>query len=247
MVRVDRELDELRPVNITMGVMKYAEGSALIEVGNTRLICTASVDDKVPQFAKGAGHGWITAEYAMLPRATPSRNPRDAVRGRASGRSYEIQRLIGRSLRSITDLGALGERTIVIDCDVIQADGGTRTTAVTGSYVALVQALYKLLDAKAIEVSPVNEFVAATSVGIVGSDYLLDLDFEEDSRARVDMNVVMTNSGRIVEIQATAEGRPFNQMDLSAMLRLAQKGISGLIAVQKEVLGKYAERLGIKA
>lgn len=246
MIRVDREVDELRPVKISVGVIKYAEGSALIELGDTKVICTASVEDKVPPFAKGAGHGWVTAEYSMLPRATPTRNPRDAARGRAAGRTYEIQRLIGRALRSVTDLGALGECTITMDCDVIQADGGTRTAAITGAYVALVQALYRMLDDKRIEVSPVREYLAATSVGIVGNDYLLDLDFEEDSRARVDMNVAMTSSGRIVEIQATAEGRPFDEMDLSAMLRLAHKGISHLVEVQKQTIGKYAEAMGIK-
>lgn len=246
MIRVDRELDDLRPVKISVGVMKYAEGSALIELGSTRVVCTASVEDKVPPFAKGAGHGWITAEYAMLPRATPTRNPRDAVRGRAAGRAYEIQRLIGRALRSVTDLGAIGECTITMDCDVIQADGGTRTAAITGAYVALVQAFYRMLDDGKIDASPVHEFLAATSVGIVGNDYLLDLDFEEDSRARVDMNIAMTSTGRIVEIQATAEGRPFNEMDLSAMLRLAHKGISCLINIQKEVLGEYAQALGLE-
>ncbi|MCR4401340.1 MAG: ribonuclease PH [Firmicutes bacterium] len=238
--------------------MKYAEGSVLIEVGDTRVVCTATIEDRVPQFLKGQGKGWVTAEYGMLPRATSERNPREATKGR-SGRTYEIQRLIGRALRAVVDLESIGERTVWIDCDVIQADGGTRTAAVTGSFVALVEALSRLTcgtgdgargDSRegAGEAMPghfpVRDFIAATSVGIVDGELVVDLSFDEDSRASVDMNVVMTGGGKLVEIQGTAEGSPFSRADLDRMLRLAKSGIDTLIAIQRDVLEDLAGKVG---
>ena len=232
-----RKIEELRPVRIQRNYLKYAEGSVLIEVGDTKLVCSASIEDKVPPFLKGSGRGWVTAEYSMLPRSTGNRTLRDSTRGRVSGRSSEIQRLIGRSLRAVIDLNSLGERTIWIDCDVIQADGGTRTTAITGSFVALVDALRKLKEQGNLKRLPVNDYVAAVSVGKVQDELLADLCFAEDSQAEVDMNVVMTDSGRFVEVQGTAEGTPFTMEELQAFLGLASRGIEQLIAVQKELLG----------
>ncbi len=249
MARSDgRANGQIRPVKITRGFMKYAEGSALIEVGDTKVVCTASVEDKVPQFLKGQGKGWVTAEYGMLPRATSERSQREAAKGR-SGRTYEIQRLIGRAHRAVVDLAALGERTIWLDCDVIQADGGTRTAAITGSFVALVDALAGLFGGEAGEPGasaglPVKDFIAATSVGVVDGELVLDLSFDEDSRASVDMNVVMTGSGKIVEVQGTAEGSPFSKTDLDRMLRLAKAGIEELIGLQKQALGPRAQMVG---
>jgi len=229
-----RQPDELRPVTITRGFIPHAEGSVLITLGSTRVVCTATVEERLPQWLRGAGQGWITAEYGMLPRATQERTPREG--GRPSGRTMEIQRLIGRSLRAAVDLQKLGERTIWIDCDVIQADGGTRTAAITGAFVALVDALHLLRRSQALAWWPLREFLAATSVGIVEDQMVLDLDFYEDSRARVDMNLVMTESGRLVEIQGTAEGLPFTRQELLTLLALGEKGIKTLIAHQKAVL-----------
>lgn len=239
MVRADgRKEDELRAVKITPGYLKYPEGSVLVEMGETKVICNATVEDKVPPFLKGQNKGWVTAEYAMLPRATQIRNQREATRGKISGRTNEIQRLIGRSLRAIVDLEKLGERTVMLDCDVIQADGGTRTASITGSFVALVLALQRLVDAGALESLPIRDWLAAVSVGKIEEGLLLDLSYEEDSRAIVDMNVVMTGQGNFVEIQGTAEGSPFNQAELQQFLALAEKGVSELIAMQKAALGK---------
>ncbi|MGI6607161.1 MAG: ribonuclease PH [Peptococcia bacterium] len=239
MVRADgRKENELRAVKITPGYLKYPEGSVLVEMGETKVICNATVEDKVPPFLKGQNKGWVTAEYAMLPRATQIRNQREATRGKISGRTNEIQRLIGRSLRAIVDLEKLGERTVMLDCDVIQADGGTRTASITGSFVALVLALQRLVDAGALESLPIRDWLAAVSVGKIEEGLLLDLSYEEDSRAIVDMNVVMTGQGNFVEIQGTAEGSPFNQAELQQFLALAEKGVSELIAMQKAALGK---------
>jgi ribonuclease PH len=234
---------DLRPVEITPHYISSAEGSALIRVGETQVICTASVDDGVPQFLKGMGKGWITSEYAMIPRATESRTPRESTRGRQSGRTMEIQRLIGRSLRAVTDLELFGERTAWIDCDVIRADGGTRTASITGSLVALGLAIEKLMEMKALKRSPLKDYVAAISVGIVGGEILLDLDYAEDSNAEVDMNVVMTGSGELVEIQATAEGHPFSTEKLNQLIEAARPGIQRLLAAQQAVLkvGKAAK------
>lgn len=235
MARSDgRQPDELRPVTITRRYIKHAEGSVLIELGDTRVVCTASVEERVPQWLRGAGQGWITAEYGMLPRATHERSPRET--NRPGGRVQEIQRLVGRSLRAAVDLEKLGERTIWIDCDVIQADGGTRTAAITGAFVALVDALHLLRQTGALMVWPLREFLAATSVGVVEGESLLDLSFQEDSRARVDMNVVMTESGRFVEVQGTAEGLPFTRDEMLQLLGLAEQGIRRLIVQQKDVL-----------
>jgi ribonuclease PH len=239
LVRADgRKENELRAVKITPGYLKYPEGSVLVEMGETKVICNATVEDKVPPFLKGQNKGWVTAEYAMLPRATQIRNQREATRGKISGRTNEIQRLIGRSLRAIVDLEKLGERTVMLDCDVIQADGGTRTASITGSFVALVLALQRLVDAGALESLPIRDWLAAVSVGKIEEGLLLDLSYEEDSRAIVDMNVVMTGQGNFVEIQGTAEGSPFNQAELQQFLALAEKGVSELIAMQKAALGK---------
>jgi ribonuclease PH len=231
-----RAPDELRPVKLTPNFIPTAEGSVLIEVGSTRVICTATVDDSVPSFRKGTGEGWVTGEYSMLPRATAQRTPRDSSRGRVAGRSQEIQRLIGRALRAVTRLDALGERTVVLDCDVIQADGGTRTAAITGAYVALGLAFQKLMEMRILRTMPLTDALAATSVGLVEATPLLDLTYEEDSRAEVDMNVVMTGGGRFVEVQATAETSPFSEADLERLLALARKGIFELLEKQQQVL-----------
>jgi ribonuclease PH len=232
----NRAPEQMRPVQITPDFISTAEGSALIEVGNTRVICTASVEESVPQWLRNSGKGWVTGEYGMLPRSTLTRTPREAMRGRPSGRSLEIQRLIGRSLRAVTDLTRLGERTIWVDCDVIQADGGTRTASITGAFVALGLALKKLVEAGTLTAAPVRDFVAATSVGIVDGEILLDLSYEEDARAEVDMNLVMTGGKKIVEVQATAEQRAFEEAQLQRMIELARKGVESLIAKQQAVL-----------
>lgn len=224
--------------------LKHAEGSVLIEVGDTRVICSASVEDRVPLFLRGTGKGWITAEYGMLPRATQTRNPRESTKGRPAGRTLEIQRLIGRALRSVVDLSALGERTIWIDCDVIQADGGTRTASVTGSFVALVDALKSMQGDMKWNAIPVRDFVAATSVGIVDGQTVLDLNFEEDSRAEVDMNIVMAEKSGFVEVQGTGEGSPFSDRELNELLSLARRGVGELIQCQKKVLGDLAPEVG---
>lgn len=236
--RDGRAPDELRALVLTRRYNKFAEGSVLIELGDTRIVCTASVDEKVPPFLRGTGQGWVTAEYGMLPRATQERSPREAASGRVGGRSQEIQRLIGRSLRAAVELERLGERTIWIDCDVLQADGGTRTAAITGAFVALVDALTLLRRTGAIPKLPVREFVAATSVGIVDGVPMLDLTYEEDARARVDMNIVMTESGKFVEVQGTGEGGPFTKQEASQLLALAERGIVTLIARQREALAE---------
>ena len=228
----NRAPDSLRPVTITRGYTKHAEGSVLIEFGDTKVLCTASVLDKVPPHKKGSGEGWVTAEYGMLPRSTHTRSDREAARGKQSGRTQEIQRLIGRALRSVVDLSQLGERTIQIDCDVIQADGGTRTASITGAYVALVDAVAWLLAQGKITHSPIIDSVAAISVGVVGGVPMLDLDYNEDSNCDTDMNVVMTGKGGFVEIQGTAEGVPFSTEELNALLALAQKGIAQLGQLQ---------------
>ena len=226
----------MRPVEIQTGYLKTAEGSALITVGNTRVLCAASIEDGVPQFLRGTGKGWVTAEYAMLPRATLKRTPREVTKGRPSGRTHEIQRLIGRSLRAVVDLGALGERSVLVDCDGIQADGGTRTASITGAFVALAGALEQLVKFGALKKSPLADSVAATSVGIVGGEAMIDLDYEEDSRADVDMNLVMTGSGKFIEVQATAEHRPFDDSQLQRLIDLARGGIRELIDLQKQVI-----------
>ncbi len=238
----NRTPEQMRPVNIIPDFISTAEGSALIEVGNTRVICTASVEESVPVWLRGNGRGWITAEYGMIPRATLTRTAREASRGRVSGRGQEIQRLIGRSLRAVVDLERLGERTIWIDCDVIQADGGTRTAAITGAFVALGLALTKLVEAGTLTSAPLRDFVAATSVGVVDGEIMLDLTYEEDSRAEVDMNFVMTGSKKIVEIQATAEQRPFDEEQLRRMMELARRGVETLITKQQSVLSNLMLR-----
>ncbi len=231
-----RKERELRPIVITPSYIKSADGSVLIEVGDTRVICTAKLEDKVPPFLRNSGKGWITAEYGMLPSSSQVRISREAARGRIGGRTHEIQRLIGRSLRTIADLKSLGERTIWIDCDVIQADGGTRTASITGAYVALVEAARQLIKQGVIQKNPIKDSVAAVSVGIVDGKPLLDLNYEEDSRAEVDMNFVMTGSGKFVEVQGTAESAPFTKKGLDRMAEIAQQGIRELLKVQKKVL-----------
>jgi ribonuclease PH len=239
MKRADgRESHEARRVLITPGYLKNAEGSVLIEVGDTKVICTATIEDKVPPFLKGTGQGWVTAEYGMLPRSSKERIQRESVKGKISGRTQEIQRLIGRSLRAVIDLPKLGERTIWIDCDVIQADGGTRTASISGAFVALALALRAERKPGSTAKLPIRDHVAATSVGIVSEVTLLDLNYEEDSKAEVDMNVVMTGSGELVEVQGTAESRPFAKKTLHEMLELAESGIQKLIALQREVLDR---------
>ncbi len=233
---LDRLNDQMRPVRIIPGFLKHPDGSVLIETGDTRVLCSAMVEERVPPFLKGSNTGWVTAEYSLLPASTETRSPREAARGKISGRTSEIQRLIGRSLRGIVDLDKLGERTIWIDCDVIQADGGTRTASVTGSFVALYLALKKLKDNGTIESIPINDYVAAISVGIVEGIPVLDLEYVEDSAADVDMNVIMTGRGDFVEIQGTGEKSVFSRQDLDALLGLAQKGIQELIALQKNIL-----------
>jgi ribonuclease PH len=236
MLRVGRSADSLRSVSIIREFTKHAEGSVLISCGDTKVICTATVEESVPPFLRGKGTGWVTAEYAMLPRATHTRSSREAAKGKQSGRTLEIQRLIGRSLRAVVDLDALGERSILIDADVIQADGGTRTAAITGSYVALMDAINTLLKSGKLERSPIKEAVAAVSVGIVDGSVLLDLEYQEDSRAEVDMNFVITESGRFVEVQGTAEAEPFTLEQMDAMRISALSGIKQLIDLQREAL-----------
>ncbi len=231
-----RASDQLRPVKVSTGYLKHAEGSCLIEVGDTRVVCAASFEEKVPPFLKGKGEGWVTAEYGMLPRATTTRSQREVSRGAPSGRTHEIQRLIGRSLRAVVDARALGERTVWVDCDVIQADGGTRCASITGAFVALVEALRRLRRQGTLPAIPVNDFVAAVSVGRVGEAILLDLNYEEDSGAEVDMNVVKTGAGRYVEVQGTAEGQPFSEDEMRDLLAVADKGVRELIAVQRKAL-----------
>lgn len=230
-----RRPDELRPVTIEPGFLKYAEGSALITLGNTRVLCAATVEERVPQWLKGKGIGWVSAEYAMLPRATQERTQRESAKGRVGGRTHEIQRIIGRALRAVTDTAKLGERTVWIDCDVLQADGGTRTASVTGAYVALALALRSV---KGLAASPLTGMVAATSVGIVNGEPLLDLAYDEDSTAHTDMNVFMTDKGSFVELQGTAEAKPFDRAELDRMLGLAEAGIRRLFAVQRAALGE---------
>jgi ribonuclease PH len=234
----DRRADQLRPVRIRRKFTRHAEGSVLIEVGHTHVLCTASVEEKVPSFLKGKGGGWVTAEYGMLPRATHTRGQREAASGKQSGRTHEIQRLIGRSLRSVTDLSKLGERQVTIDCDVLQADGGTRCASITGAMVALADACAWLRAQGLLQVDPLRDFVAAVSVGVVGGAPVLDLDYDEDSGCDTDMNVVMTGAGRFVEVQGTAEGAPFSREEMSRMLDLAAKGIGELVAQQRAALAE---------
>jgi ribonuclease PH len=237
-----RGRDELRPVKVTTSYLKHAEGSCLIELGDTRVVCAASLEEKVPPFLKGKGEGWVTAEYGMLPRATTTRSQREVSRGAPSGRTHEIQRLIGRSLRAVVDLKALGERTVWVDCDVIQADGGTRCASITGAFVALVDALRRLRKQGTLAALPVRDFVAAVSVGRVRDAILLDLNYEEDSTAHVDMNVVKTGDGRFVEVQGTAEGQPFSEDEMRQLLATADKGIRELVAIQRRALGDFEPR-----
>ena len=241
-----RNSEQLRPMNLTINTNKYAEGSVLIEVGDTKVICTATVEERVPPFMKGQGKGWVTAEYSMLPRATHTRNQREANRGKLTGRTMEIQRLIGRALRSVVNLQALGERTITLDCDVIQADGGTRTTSITGSFVALALAVNKIAQQHKLQVFPITDFIAAVSVGVVGEQPVLDLNYDEDSKAKVDMNLVMTGSGKYVELQGTGEEAPFDRRELNTMLELGEQGILEMIERQKEVLGPIALKIGAR-
>ena len=231
----NRTAGELRPVEIVTGCLMTAEGSALIKVGNTHVLCAATIEDSVPPFLRNSGKGWVTAEYSMLPRATAKRTPREVTKGRQSGRTHEIQRLIGRSMRAVVDTAALGERTIVIDCDVLQADGGTRTASITGAFVALAIALRQLKDYGALKSMPLRDMVAATSVGLVNGVAMLDLNYDEDSRADVDMNVVMTGSGKFVEVQATAEHVPFDDDQMARLIELARAGIAQLVEIQKKV------------
>ena len=237
MKRVDgRSLDEGRPLTITPRYLKHAEGSVLIEVGDTKVICAATVEDRVPPFLRGSGSGWVTAEYGMLPRSSQERIPRESVRGKVSGRTQEIQRLIGRSLRAVMDLPKLGERTLWIDCDVVQADGGTRTASISGAFVALALAVRAQRDAGKLAADPIKDHVAATSIGMIDDQYLLDLNYHEDSRADVDMNVVMTGAGAFVEVQGTAESQPFSHDALREMLELAARGIDDIVKTQRAVL-----------
>ena len=232
-----RRADELRPVKLPRRAMKFAEGSCLIEWGLTKVMCTASVEERVPHFLRGSGTGWVTAEYGMLPRSSQRRIEREAAKGKLSGRTQEIQRLVGRSLRTIVDLAAFGERTIWIDCDVIQADGGTRCAAITGSFVALVECFRTMRQAKTITAIPVRDFVAAVSVGMVQQRPMIDLAYQEDSTAEVDMNIVMTGRGRFIEVQGTAERQPFTETDLRRLIRLASAGITRLVTLQQKTLG----------
>jgi ribonuclease PH len=233
-----RKWDQLRPVKISRGVMKNAEGSALIEMGDTKVLCTATVEESVPPFLRDSGKGWVTTEYAMLPRATTERVRRDSVRGKIGGRSHEIQRIIGRVLRAVIDFDKLGERSITIDCDVLQADGGTRTASITGGFVALYEACSYLVREGLVEENPINDYIAAVSVGIVNDKLVLDLNYEQDSSAEVDMNIAMTGAGLLVEVQGTAEGEPFSKNKLTEMVKLAEKGIKELIKKQKETLSE---------
>jgi ribonuclease PH len=227
----------MRPVEIVPGPLMTAEGSALIKVGNTHVLCAATIEDTVPPFLRNQGKGWVTAEYSMLPRATAKRTPREVTKGRPSGRTHEIQRLIGRSMRAVVDTSKLGERTVVIDCDVLQADGGTRTASITGAFVALALALRQLVNYGALKAMPLRDMIAATSVGLVGGVPMLDLNYEEDSQADVDMNVVMTGAGKFVEVQATAEHTPFDDAQMGRLIDLARAGIAQLIEIQKKVTG----------
>ncbi|GIO21762.1 ribonuclease PH [Oceanobacillus sp. J11TS1] len=238
----NRQKNELRPIQITTGYITHPEGSVLIEMGETKVICNASIEDRVPPFMRGQGKGWITAEYAMLPRATEQRNIRESSKGKVSGRTMEIQRLIGRALRSVVDLSKIGERTIWIDCDVIQADGGTRTASITGAYVAMVIALHQLVENKVLAKLPVTDFLAAISVGVLpDGQEVLDLNYKEDSAADVDMNIVMTGKGEFVELQGTGEEATFSSAQLQALLALGEQGINELIDQQKETLGAIAD------
>lgn len=245
-MRVDgRKKDELRPIHMQTHYIKHAEGSVLIEVGDTKVICTASIDDRVPPFMRGKGKGWITAEYAMLPRATEQRTIRESSKGKVSGRTMEIQRLIGRALRAVVDLDTLGEKTVWIDCDVIQADGGTRTASITGAFVAMVLAFQKLVEIGKLSAIPVKDYLAATSVGMVeDAGVVLDLNYAEDSKAQVDMNVVMTGKGQFVELQGTGEEATFSGEELHQLLETAEFGIQQLIEMQKEALGEIAQKIG---
>ena len=234
----NRKYNEIRPIKITRNYIKYAEGSTLIEMGDTKIICTASVEDKVPLFLRGTRRGWISAEYSMIPRANQIRNIRDSVKGKINGRSSEIQRLIGRSLRSVVDLGELGERTLWIDCDVVQADGGTRISAIIGSFIALFDALNYLKAEGQIINSPIKDYIGAISAGIVDGEMLLDLNYEEDSHAQVDLNMVMTERGEVIEIQGTAEGKPFSKTNLQELIKLAETGIKEIIEKEKNILGE---------
>ncbi|WP_024622094.1 ribonuclease PH [Metaclostridioides mangenotii] len=244
MARIDgRSFDDIRPVKITRNYTKYAEGSVLIEMGETKVICTAYVEDKVPPFLRNTGKGWINAEYSMLPMSTKQRKIRDAVRGKLDGRTQEIQRFIGRSIRSVVDLDKIGERTIWVDCDVIQADGGTRTASITGAFVAVADAIYKMYKEKTIKQIPITSFVSAVSVGVVDQKYVLDLCYEEDYKASVDMNIVMTNRGEFVEVQGAGEDKPFSKKDLYMLLEIAEIGNKELIKIQKEALGEITEEI----
>ncbi|AWB45785.1 ribonuclease PH [Paenibacillus sp. CAA11] len=247
-MRIDgRSVDQRRPMNFKVQVNKYAEGSVYIEAGDTKVLCTATIEEKVPPFMKGQGKGWVTAEYSMLPRATQTRNQREAARGKLTGRTMEIQRLIGRALRSVVNLQAMGERSVLIDCDVLQADGGTRTTSITGAFVAMAIAMNKLAQKHNLPTFPINDYLASVSVGVVGEALLLDLNYEEDSKAKVDMNVVMTGEGKFVEVQGTGEENPFSREELNGMLELAEKGIREMILQQREALGSIADKIGSQA
>lgn len=239
-----RQPRDLRQFAITLHPNKYAEGSVLIEAGDTKVLCTATVDERVPPFLKGQGKGWVTAEYSMLPRATQSRNQREASKGKLTGRTMEIQRLIGRALRSVVNLNALGERTITLDCDVLQADGGTRTTSITGAFIALALAIHKLSGVVTFEKYPLTDYLASVSVGVIEDGPVVDLNYEEDSKAKVDMNVVMTGARAFVEVQGTGEEAPFTRAELDEMLALAEEAILKLIELQKDTLGAAGARIG---
>lgn len=244
MIRIDgRKFDQIRNVKITRNFTKYAEGSVLIEMGETKVVCTASIEEKVPPFLRNTGTGWINAEYSMLPRSTQQRKIRDSSKGKIDGRSQEIQRLIGRAIRSVVDLNKLGERTIWVDCDVIQADGGTRTASITGAFVAVAEAIYKLYSNGLIKKMPIQNFVSAISVGIVNNECLLDICYEEDSNAQVDMNIIMTDRCEFVEVQGTGEERPFSRKDLNKLLELGEKGNKELIRIQRSALGEIADEI----
>lgn len=239
--RIDgRRRDQIRPVKVTRNFTKHAEGSVLIEMGDTKVICTASVEEKVPPFLKGKGTGWVTAEYAMLPRATHDRSPRESVKGKQGGRTLEIQRLVGRALRAVIDTGRLGERTIWIDCDVIQADGGTRTASITGAFIALADAVAVLKKRELLKVNPLTDYLAAISIGKVGGQVMVDLAYEEDSHAEVDLNLVMTGAGQYVEVQGTAEKTPFNKKDMDEFLDLGWGAILELVDLQKSLIGSLS-------
>lgn len=245
MVRIDgRNNNETREIKITRNYIKYPQGAVLVEFGDTKVICTATIEDKVPTFLKGAGEGWITCEYSMLPGSTQTRKPREVSKGKVDGRTAEVQRLIGRALRSVVDLKKIGERTIWIDCDVIQADGGTRTASVTGSFVALIDAINSIYEEGKIENYPINNYVAAVSVGVLDGEIILDLCYDEDFKAIVDMNVVMTDDGRFVEIQGTGEEGPFSKDEMERMLLLAEEGIKRIIQIQKDSLKEAANKIG---